>query len=79
MDYDSALSAAGFGRFQYWLVLTIGWANAADAVELLSVSSLLPAAECDLQMTPEQKGYLTSSSFVGETRGERRRRGASLV
>ncbi|KAF0296835.1 Synaptic vesicle glycoprotein 2A [Amphibalanus amphitrite] len=65
VEYDAALSAAGFGRFQYWLVLTIGWANAADAVELLSVSSLLPAAECDLQMTAEQKGYLTASSFIG--------------
>ena len=69
VDYDTALSAAGFGRFQYWLVLTIGWANAADAVELLCVSSLLPAAECDLQMTPAQKGYLTSSSFVGKAGG----------
>ncbi|XP_037077922.1 synaptic vesicle glycoprotein 2C-like [Pollicipes pollicipes] len=64
-DYDAALSAIGFGRFHWWLLITIGWANAADAVELLCVSSLLPAAECDLHMTPEQKGYLSSSAFVG--------------
>jgi len=64
-DYDTALSACGFGRFQYWLIFTVGWANASDAVELLCVSSLLPAAECDLNMSPQQKGYLSSSAFVG--------------
>jgi len=42
-----------------------GWANAADAIEILCISFLLPSAECDLELTGARKGNLTLILFVG--------------
>ena len=78
-DYDSALDLAGYGRFHYWLAFICGWANASDAVEILCISFLLPSAgdqlgvtspllnsaECDLELTPARKGWLSAILFVG--------------
>jgi len=64
-DYDSALELAGYGRFHYWLAFICGWANASDAVEILCISFLLPSAECDLELTPARKGWLSAILFVG--------------
>jgi len=64
-DYETAIEATGYGKFHYWLLLVCGWANAADAVELLCVSFLLPSAECDLRLTSYDKGLLTSIVFLG--------------
>lgn len=54
-----------YGMFQYWLILIGGFANASDAIEILCVSILLPAAECDLHMTSEDKGWLSAMAFIG--------------
>lgn len=60
-------SFAGHGKFHYWLLLVCGWANAADAVEILCVSFLLPSAECDLRMTSADKGLLSGMVFLGRS------------
>ncbi len=65
-DYESAISAAGYGRFHYWFLFVCGWANASDAVEVLCVSFLLPAAECDLELSSSDKGWLSAIVFIGE-------------
>ena len=54
-DYETALSSAGFGKFHYWLLFVCGWANASDAVEILCISFVLPAATCDFALTSEDK------------------------
>jgi len=64
-DYDSALQLTGYSTFHYWLALVCGWANASDAVEILCISFLLPSAECDLELTPARKGWLSAILFVG--------------
>ena len=46
-------------------MLVCGWANASDAVEILCISFLLPSAECDLELTPTRKGWLSAILFVG--------------
>ena len=56
VDYETAISNAGFGRFHYWLLFVCGWANASDAVEILCISFVLPAATCDFDLTSEDKG-----------------------
>ena len=58
----------GHGRFHWWLLWVCGWANASDAVEVLCVSFLLPAAQCDLSLTSSDKGWLSAVVFIGETR-----------
>lgn len=64
-DYEAAITATGYGSFQYWLILVGGFANASDAIEILCVSILLPAAECDLHMTSADKGWLSAIAFIG--------------
>jgi len=64
-DYETAITSAGFGRFHYWLLFVCGWANASDAVEILCISFVLPAATCDLDLTSEDKGWLSAILFIG--------------
>ena len=47
------------------LALCCGLANAADAVEILCTSFLLPSAECDLELTNLRKGTIPIVGFVG--------------
>ena len=64
-DYETAINLTGYGTFHYWLMFVCGWANASDAVEILCISFLLPSAECDLELTPARKGWLSAILFVG--------------
>jgi len=64
-DYETAISSAGFGKFHYWLLFVCGWANASDAVEILCISFVLPAATCDFALTSEDKGWLSAILFIG--------------
>jgi hypothetical protein len=43
-----------------------GLANASDAVQVLGLSLVLPAAEDDLQLTAAGKSALSSCIFLGE-------------
>ena len=65
-DYEFAIDAAGYGSFHWWLLFVCGWANASDAVEILCISFLLPSAECDLQLSSADKGWLSGIMFVGK-------------
>jgi MFS transporter, VNT family, synaptic vesicle glycoprotein 2 len=59
------LNKIGFGKFHYLVLFICSLANAADAVEILCVSFILPSAECDLKMTSNDKGYLSACLFLG--------------
>ena len=59
------MTSAGFGKFHYWLLFVCGWANASDAVEILCISFVLPAATCDLKLTSDNKGWLSAVLFIG--------------
>ena len=49
-----------------WLATAVcGLGNAADAVEIMAVSLLLPAAEEDLGLDSHSKAWLASAIFVG--------------
>jgi MFS transporter, VNT family, synaptic vesicle glycoprotein 2 len=65
-NYEEALSRIGFGKFNYIMLLLCGFANASDAIEILCVSFILPAAECDLDLSSQQKGYLNAITFFGK-------------
>ena len=54
-DYEDAVERAGFGRFHYLHLFVCGWANAADAIEILCISFLLPTASCELGLTSADK------------------------
>jgi hypothetical protein len=64
-EYETIMDMIGFGKFQIFLLLVCGWANASDAVEILCVSFILPSAECDLDLTSFMKGVLSATVFLG--------------
>ncbi|XP_059149760.1 synaptic vesicle glycoprotein 2C-like isoform X2 [Physella acuta] len=63
--FEDALLLCGFGRFHLCLLLLCGWAVSSDAIEVLSISFLLPSATCDLALTSADKGLLNSIVFLG--------------
>lgn len=63
--YEQVVSLVTFGRFHAMLYLVCAMANASDAIEILCVSFVLPAAECDLHLTSSDKGLLSSMTFGG--------------
>ncbi|KAK1127476.1 hypothetical protein K0M31_004013 [Melipona bicolor] len=64
-DFEAAIAAAGYGKFQYLLLLAIIPASWANSIDTSSVAIILPSAECDLQMTFFQKGVLNAVTYVG--------------
>eukprot|EP00898_Chlorokybus_atmophyticus_P007919 jgi/Chlat1/8128/Chrsp75S07560 len=64
-DYDSVLEMVGNGRFQRKMLWICGLGNAADAVEILTVSFILPGAQSDLHLSYSDMGWLTASIFFG--------------
>ena len=56
----------GYGKFHYLILIIGGLANASDAIEILCISILLPAAQCDLEMTSIDKGWLNAMLMIGE-------------
>lgn len=64
-DFEAAIAAAGYGKFQYLLLLAIIPVSWATSIDSSSVAMILPSAECDLQMTFVQKGVLNAIIYVG--------------
>jgi MFS family permease len=69
LSYDAALDAVGTGAFTTRMTLLMGLGNAADAVELLSVSLILPAVGPDgrgaLRLSVPQLAQLSAALFWG--------------
>lgn len=64
-DFETAIAAAGYGKFQYLLLLAIIPVSWATSIDSSNVAMILPSAECDLQMTFFQKGVLNAIIYVG--------------
>lgn len=65
VPYEEALKETGYGRFHIKVLALCGWAVSSDAIEVLSVSFLLPAATCDLNLSSADKGWLNAIVFIG--------------
>ncbi|KAG1670420.1 hypothetical protein FOA52_010155 [Chlamydomonas sp. UWO 241] len=65
MELEVALNKVGTGRFQLLVLLICGLANAADAIEILSVGLLGTAAEEELGLSPRRTGILSACIFGG--------------
>lgn len=64
-DYETAISAAGFGKFQLYLLVITGLIYTNTAIGITIVSFVLPAATCDFRMTSADKGWLAASPMLG--------------
>ncbi|CAO1413974.1 unnamed protein product [Diamesa serratosioi] len=54
-----------FGKFNYFLVILSGSILSTVLLETLSISFILPVAECDLHLSTKDKGILSAIAFAG--------------
>lgn len=62
---ENALEKTGFGKFNVALIVLAGAILAAVFLETVSINIILPVAQCDLQMTNQNKGLLSAVGFIG--------------
>lgn len=65
LNFEKAMEAAGYGRFQRRLLWICGAGWAADAMEVLLVSFALPAMAAEWNLTAPQKSLLATAIFIG--------------
>uniref|UniRef100_A0A1B6KRD4 Major facilitator superfamily (MFS) profile domain-containing protein n=1 Tax=Graphocephala atropunctata TaxID=36148 RepID=A0A1B6KRD4_9HEMI len=65
VSFEDAMEIAGYGKFSMFIILVSALSFCSSLLGSLDVSFLLPAAECDLQLTSQNKGLLSSAFFIG--------------
>ncbi|KAL0831740.1 hypothetical protein ABMA28_001282 [Loxostege sticticalis] len=55
----------GHGKFNYIVLLTCGLILMYTMVESLGVGYIISSAECDLLLTPNEKGMINAAAFIG--------------
>ncbi|XP_026478597.1 synaptic vesicle glycoprotein 2C-like isoform X2 [Ctenocephalides felis] len=63
--FEEAVAVAGTGKFHIFILFTTGFCMAGVITESLGMSFVLPSADCDLNMTLNEKGLLSASAFLG--------------
>lgn len=66
---EEAIEAIGFGRFQRKLLLICGAGWAADAMEVLIISFVIPAVIAEWGLSSQQAGLLGTAIFLGMLAG----------
>lgn len=62
---DNSLSIIGFGKFNYIVITLTGIALACVFLETVTINVILPLAQCDLDLSTQDKSMLSSIGFVG--------------
>lgn len=65
VDYEAVLQLIGFGLFHILLLFANGVALSSDAVEILSISFVIPILRFELPLTGVQDGFLSAIMFLG--------------
>lgn len=65
VEFEDAISKTGFGRYNITQLVVCGVSLMSVIMETLSMSFVLPAAQCDLQLSLTDKGLLSSVGFLG--------------
>ncbi|GLV44909.1 uncharacterized protein CBL_14519 [Carabus blaptoides fortunei] len=64
-DFETAISATGFGKFNYILLLVALIGSLSSSFATTTMSYVVPVAECDLALTLVDKGMLNASYYLG--------------
>lgn len=64
-DFEEAIELAGYGRFHYILLAICGLVSTSEEMDVISMSFILPSAQCDLNLNTQTKGWLNSIIFIG--------------
>lgn len=65
-DFETAIAATGYGRFNYYLLLVSLAASFSSSFATTTMSYILPAAQCDLSLSLVDKGMLNACTYVGK-------------
>lgn len=68
-DFETAIELTGYGKFHYILLAICGLVSTSEEMDVISMSFILPSAQCDLHLNTEAKGMLNSIIFVGMMSG----------
>lgn len=63
--FDQSLELVGYGRFHWMLLIGTGIGCVSIMVEDNCMSFVLPAAKCDLHLTPTEQGFMYVASTMG--------------
>lgn len=69
ITFDDAIQHVGFGRFQTKLMILCGLGWAADSMEVLLISFVLPAVALEWGLSTAQLGLLATAIFLGMLAG----------
>lgn len=64
-DFEQAIELTGYGRFHYILLAICGLVSTSEEMDVISMSFILPSAQCDLDLNTQSKGWLNSIIFIG--------------
>lgn len=56
---------SGYGKYNLFVILATGGCLMCVIIESMNMSFIIPAAQCDLNLSLEQKGLLVSITFLG--------------
>nr|CAD7194634.1 unnamed protein product [Timema douglasi] len=59
----------GYGKFHYILLFVCGFVSTSEEMDVISMSFILPSAQCDLHLNTQTKGWLNSIIFIGMMAG----------
>ncbi|XP_059054587.1 synaptic vesicle glycoprotein 2B-like [Achroia grisella] len=65
VPFETALHYAGYGWFQWLLLMSCGAIYAVCALSTTTLSFVLPAAENDFELSSSDKGSLTATPLIG--------------
>ena len=69
LSIDAVISRIGFGRFQWKLLWICGFGWAADGMEVLLISFVIPAVAKEWALSKSQIGWLGTAIFLGMMAG----------
>lgn len=64
-NYSIDFILLGFGKVQVFILFVSGLVLMAAITETMGMSIIMPAAQCDLELTSSRKGIVNSISIVG--------------
>lgn len=64
-DFEQAIELTGYGKFHYVLLAICGLVSTSEEMDVISMSFILPSAQCDLDLNTQTKGWLNSIIFIG--------------
>ncbi|GJQ68423.1 hypothetical protein Trydic_g17010 [Trypoxylus dichotomus] len=68
-DFEGAIEQTEYGKFHYLLLAICGFVSTSEEMDVVSMSFILPSAQCDLKLTTHTKGWLNSIIFIGMMAG----------